>query len=173
MKEVLAILTIGDHLVDIQFDTKVKVIAMNAEKNTAVIELFDDDNSRCEVSLDDLVFGIPYGSAETNKYGIMGTQSYHRDVNGCVEVDVIVASSGMQLGGGAPDEFRIRHVIGPKDDTGEFALRYCAAMNRRADLPFCVAKAKVQVLLETVKIVRDQDLIDRNIKPLPKDEECE
>lgn len=84
------------------------------------------------------------------------------DDDGFIEVPVIIEESGMFVGG-APAALRI-HEIGVYDED-DFNKAYVARLNRRTDLPFYLATAKIKIVGEMKKFT-DDDLVDLHIAPL-------
>jgi len=97
----------------------------------------------------------------TERFGILGLNEIERDESGFIEVSVVIQESGLYFGS-APPELRI-HCVGSRDD--EFNKAYVAKLNRRTDLPFYYAKAKIKVFGPYEKIT-DADLGSLGIEPL-------
>ena len=99
---------------------------------------------------------------KTEKYGIMGKSSFERDKHRFVTRLVIIQESGL-FAGAPPLEMRIRKLI-PFNDK-EWGMQETARLNRKTDLPFYLAEAKVRVD-PMLRKVTDNDLITAGISPL-------
>lgn len=98
-------------------------------------------------------------------YGMFAESVITRDHQGLIEILVIVQESGL-FAGRPPDELRIHEIIPFQDE--EYGKQYCAELNRRTDLPFYLAKAKIRVEPESQKEYTLKDLEAEGIKPLPQ-----
>jgi len=76
------------------------------------------------------------------RFGILGLNEIERDDEGFVVIPVVIQESGLYFGA-SPPELRI-HCVLPVDDD-EFSMAYVAMLNRRTDLPFYLAEAKIRV----------------------------
>ena len=101
---------------------------------------------------------------KTIKYGIFFNREVEVDDEGFIEIPVIVQESGLYAGA-PPAELRIHSTGAFGDD--EFNKQYTAKLNRRTDLPFYLATAKVKIVSELTKIT-DDDLKELGIEPLPE-----
>jgi len=96
------------------------------------------------------------------RYGLFGDSVAHYDKNGFTEILVIIQDSGLYAGA-APLELSISNVV-PFNDLN-FGRQYVAKLNRKADLPFRLFKAKVKII-DCGELIKDEDLIKYNLLPL-------
>ena len=105
--------------------------------------------------------------AKEIRFGIFGGSKVVREDDGSIEIPVIIQESGL-YGGAPPAELMIHEVGAFGDD--DFNKAYVASLNRKTDLPFYLAKAKVRIVGKIEKFT-DEDLEKLGIKPLKKDGE--
>lgn len=103
------------------------------------------------------------GISTEMRYGIFGTATYKMDRHRFITRLVIIAESGLYAGA-PPLELRI-HCLVPFDDK-RFGKQEVARLNRKTDLPFYLATAKIRVEPMLQKIT-DEDLIKEGIECLP------
>ncbi len=101
-------------------------------------------------------------AGRVERYGIFLSASVERDEDGFIEVPVIIEESGLFFGA-PPAELRIHEVADPSDT--EFARRYVAKLNRRTDLPFYLATAKIKVVGK-LEEVTDAMIRGEGLEPL-------
>lgn len=98
------------------------------------------------------------------KFGLMMTNEAVYDEEGFTEILVIVQESGLMIGA-PPLEYRI-HCTVPQNDE-DFGRQYVALLNRRTDLPFYLARARIKIDPASLEKVRDEDLSKRHLDLLP------
>ena len=96
------------------------------------------------------------------RYGIFGNNVAHYDKNGFIEILVIIQDSGLYAGA-APNELSIHSTI-PFNDLN-FGRQWVAKLNRNADLPYRLFKAKVKII-DNGELIKDSDLTQYNLEPL-------
>lgn len=101
--------------------------------------------------------------SQTINFGIFGSATVERDADGYIEVPVVIEESGL-FAGAPPAELRIHEVL-MHNEPG-FNRRYVAALNRRTDLPFYLATAKVRVAGPLEKVTDDM-IRAEGLEPLP------
>jgi hypothetical protein len=87
---------------------------------------------------------------------------YEVNEDGSIDIPVIVQESGL-YGGAAPDELRIHTIAKYGED--EFNKQYVAMMNRKTDLPFYLATARVKIVSPLIQIT-DEMNAKEGIAPL-------
>lgn len=100
------------------------------------------------------------------KFGIFGGNEATFNDDDFVDIPVIIQESGLYVGR-PPAELRVHGVGIYAND--KFNKQYVAKLNRRADLPFYLATAKIKILPGMTKWT-DEMLVEHNIKPLDKKE---
>jgi len=99
---------------------------------------------------------------EKVRYGIFGDCVAEYDDQGFTEILVIIQASGMY--GGAPPKERAISKIVPFSDLA-FGRQYVAKLNRKAELPYYLHKAKVKII-DNGELIRDNDLAKYKLEPL-------
>lgn len=79
-------------------------------------------------------------------YGIFGGNEVVREMDGTIEVLVLIQESGL-FAGAPPEELQIQEII-PPGTSDESVQALLQELNSRCDLPFYVRRAKIQVLPE-------------------------
>src|SRR5271156_5064831 len=82
-------------------------------------------------------------------YGIFGLGKIKQNDDESYDLPVMVQESGL-FGGAPPGELRITYVM-PYDEP-EFNKQYIAEMNRKTDLPYYLATARIKIISPLVKV---------------------
>jgi hypothetical protein len=82
-------------------------------------------------------------------YGIFGLGKIVQNDDGSYDLPVMIQESGLYVGI-PPAELRINHVM-PYDEP-EFNKQYVAELNRKTDLPFYLATARIKIISPLIKV---------------------
>ena len=97
------------------------------------------------------------------QYGMFGSSEVDVDDAGFVEILVIVQESGL-FAGAPPLEMRITERVPWNNE--EFGKQWVAKLNRRTDLPFYLAKARVKVDAASLVQYTDKMLEKEGLEPI-------